>query len=63
MSKLNFKKPHSVEAVYYTHGLVCASYPRTVIAFVALAVILCRLVSAIETKNVCVMLVQYVYWL
>lgn len=37
-----FRKPLSLDGLYYSHGLMCASYPRSVIALVVVVVIVCR---------------------
>jgi len=39
-----FRKPLSLDGLFYSHGLMCASHPRSVIALVAVVVIVCRYV-------------------
>ena len=36
------KKPHSVDTLFYSHGLLCASYPGTMLGIVAVVSILFR---------------------
>ena len=41
-SAAKFRKPLSIGGLYYSHGLVCASYPGAVVSLVAVIVIVCR---------------------
>ena len=41
-NSVKFRKSVSIDGLYYSHGLVCASYPGTVVTLVAIIVIVCR---------------------